>query len=159
MRRLTRTGAIICLLTAAAAAARAHCQIPCGIYDDPARIKALHEHITTVEKSMKLIHELSEADKPDYNQLVRWVRNKEEHVEKINEIVTYYFMAQRVAPAEPGDGAARATYVKQLTLLHGILVNAMKAKQTTDLKYVETLRELVDSFDEAYGAHGHGHAH
>ena len=33
----------------------AHCEIPCGIYDDHLRIKLIAEHLTTVEKSMNRI--------------------------------------------------------------------------------------------------------
>ena len=39
--------------------AYSHCQIPCGIYGDEARFNMITEHITTVEKSMKLIESLS----------------------------------------------------------------------------------------------------
>ena len=37
----------------------AHCEVPCGIYDDEARIKEIHEHLDTIEKAMKKIKELS----------------------------------------------------------------------------------------------------
>jgi len=37
----------------------AHCQIPCGIYDDYARLQSMIEDSATVEKSMKLINELA----------------------------------------------------------------------------------------------------
>ena len=30
----------------------AHCQIPCGIYDDKMRFTMMAEHVTTIEKSM-----------------------------------------------------------------------------------------------------------
>ncbi|MBD3267287.1 superoxide dismutase, partial [bacterium] len=43
-----------------------HCQIPCGIYGDDLRFSLMKEHITTMEKSMRLIKELS-ADNPDLN--------------------------------------------------------------------------------------------
>lgn len=39
----------------------AHCQIPCGIYDDAARFKALAEHITTIEKSITEIGTLEQV--------------------------------------------------------------------------------------------------
>jgi len=32
-----------------------HCEIPCGIYDDPMRLDMMAEHIGTIEKSMKQI--------------------------------------------------------------------------------------------------------
>ena len=35
--------------------AHAHCQIPCGIFDDARVFDELEEHITTIEKSMKSI--------------------------------------------------------------------------------------------------------
>lgn len=132
-------------------AAWAHCQIPCGIYDDPARFKQLAEHITTIEKSMNQIMELSkEHDHPNFNQLVRWVQNKDQHADELSEIVTYYFMAQRVKPTPAGDAKAREKYVEQITLLHQMLVHAMKAKQTTDLEQVEALRSLLKQFEASY---------
>ncbi|MHC4552675.1 MAG: superoxide dismutase [Ni], partial [Planctomycetota bacterium] len=53
-----------------------HCEIPCGIYDDPMRIRMIDEHIQTIEKSMKQIQELQKTDEINYNQLVRWTINK-----------------------------------------------------------------------------------
>jgi len=127
-----------------------HCEIPCGIYDDPLRIKLIDEHIGTVEKSMKQIVELSKAGEKNYNQIVRWVNNKEQHADEIQHIVTQYFMTQRVKPADPADKAAHAKYVTQLTLLHRMLVHAMKAKQTTDLAHIAALRKLSAEFKAAY---------
>ena len=130
--------------------ALSHCEIPCGIYNDQMRIVMLREDITTVEKSMQAIVSLGESEKPDWNQLVRWVTNKDAHASKIQEIVTQYFLTQRIkAPAE-GDAAAQAKYVEQLKLLHQLLVAAMKMKQTTDLAHVETARDLVNRFVATY---------
>ena len=139
----------------AAPIAWAHCQLPCGIYDDDARFAEIAEHITTIEKSMRLIQELGAAKAPNHNQIVRWVMNKEAHADKIAEIVTYYFMTQRLKPADPNDKAAMARYVEKLTLLHRILVAAMKAKQTTDAQHVKELRTLLDAFALSLGTRPH----
>jgi len=128
----------------------AHCQIPCGIYDDEARFALLEEHVTTVEKAIKKIEELSTAQSPNYNQIVRWVGNKEHHADEISEIVTYYFMAQRVKPAEKKNEEAYSKYLGELTSLHQMIVYSMKAKQTTDLKNVERLRALIRQFKASY---------
>jgi nickel superoxide dismutase len=133
-----------------------HCQIPCGIYNDPARFDELAEHIITIEKAMKLIVELSQQDKPDMNQIVRWVQNKDKHADELSHIVTYYFMAQRVKPVDKSDARQYSEYVKKLTLLHEMLLYSMKAKQTTDLSYVEKLRNTLSEFRKAYFAE---HAH
>jgi len=142
--------AAIVLIAVQAGGALAHCEIPCGIYNDELRIDLIKEHIQTIEKSTTSIVELSKADPANYNQLVRWVNNKEDHANQLQEIVTQYFLTQRVKPADPKDAAATAAYVKQLTLLHDMLVQAMKAKQTTELEPVEKLKALVGEFYEAY---------
>ena len=130
--------------------AYSHCQIPCGIYDDEARFASIAEHITTIEKSMKEIETLSAQGKPNMNQIVRWVNNKDQHADELSEIVTYYFMAQRVKLPAEGDAKAQTDYIKKLTLLHRMLVHAMQSKQTTDLANVEKLRSLLDEFHKAY---------
>ena len=135
-----------------------HCQIPCGIYDDPARFSQIDEHITTIEKSMKQVTELSQQKETNMNQIVRWVYNKEVHADKLTEIVTYYFMAQRVKPVDESDEKQYKEYVNKLTNLHKMVFYSMKCKQTTDLSNVEKLRKLLREFREAYlKEHGHEH--
>ncbi len=129
-----------------AASAGAHCQIPCGIYDDAARITLMKEHVTTIEKSMKEIHTLKADSPQNINQLVRWVNNKEEHADKLTEIVTYYFLAQRIKPGTDH-------YDAQLKALHGMMIAAMKAKQSVDLEQVQALRALIAEFETLYHTH------
>lgn len=130
--------------------AYSHCQIPCGIYDDEARFNAIAEHITTIEKSMKQIELLSGQGKPDMNQIVRWVNNKEAHADELSHIITHYFMAQRIKISSEGNVREYSKYIKKLTLLHEMLVTTMKAKQTTDTANVEKLRTLLSQFHDAY---------
>ena len=127
-----------------------HCQIPCGIYGDAARFDMIAENITTIEKSMKQISQLSKEDKPNMNRIVRWVANKEKHADELSHIVTYYFMAQRVKPVDKTKSNDYEEYIRKLTLLHKMLVYSMKAKQTTDLSNVEKLRSLLTEFQTAY---------
>ena len=87
---------VLSVMAFSAAIAAAHCEIPCGIYDDDARFKMVAEHITTIEKSMKQILELQGEKPVHYNQLVRWVMNKETHANELQHIVTQYFMTQRI---------------------------------------------------------------
>ena len=131
--------------------AQAHCQIPCGIFDDPARFVSMREHVTTIEKSMKQIVVTAAEDKAGVNQMVRWVNNKETHADELAEIVTYYFMAQRVkAPEDTSDEAAMKKYTGELLLLHKILVHAMKSKQSTDVTITKKLGELITEFEASY---------
>jgi len=123
--------------------AAAHCEIPCGIYDDEMRITMMAEHITTVEKSMKFIIDL-EGQKPiNHNQIIRWVVNKDHHADEIQHIVTQYFMTQRIK-------LEAKKYNEKLTLLHQMLIYAMKCKQSTDLSHPGTLRSLLEKFRNLY---------
>lgn len=140
--------------------AGAHCQIPCGIYDDQMRFNMLREHITTMEKAMKKIPELSSGKEMNAHQMVRWVVNKEEHAQEFQGIVTAYFMAQRVKPADAKDKKATEKYLRKVTLLHELVFYAMKAKQTTDLEHIKKLKNLVDTFEKAYmGEKAKNHKH
>ena len=126
-----------------------HCQIPCAIYDDPARLKMIDEHIITIEKAMKQIQALSQSQPGNDNQIVRWINNKETHADALSEIVTDYFLTQRIKPVN-AESAEYKNYIRQLTLLHEMLRTSMKCKQTTDLVHVEKLRELLKDFSAAY---------
>jgi len=138
------------LITAISAKVWAHCEIPCGIYDDEARFVSITEDIKTVEKSMNQIVELSKDPKANINQLARWVQNKDEHADKINEAVTKYFLKQRIKPVSDGDKVGYRDYTNKLALLHQIMVHSMKAKQTTDLEHVKKMLNLLDEFHKLY---------
>ncbi|MBW2001298.1 MAG: superoxide dismutase [Deltaproteobacteria bacterium] len=129
-----------CFFTANASA---HCEIPCGIYDDGMRINMMNEHIATIEKSMNQIMKIEKEKQHHSNQLVRWIINKERHADEIQEIATQYFMTQRIK-------FDTKNYEKKLGLLHQILVYSMKCKQTTNLDYINKLRLLVQEFHALY---------
>ncbi len=138
-----------CLL-ATAAPLLAHCEIPCGIYGDEARFVAIEEDLTTIEKAMKQITALAgQSDAQSANQLARWVANKEEHANRVQHVVTQYFMTQRLKEVEQGD-EAMAAYTGKLVLLHKMLRGAMKCKQTVDVEQVEKMRTLLREFKQAY---------
>lgn len=134
----------------------AHCEIPCGIYDDELRIALLKEHFTTLEKSMVKIEELQKSESVNYNQIVRWVINKEDHANKVQEIVYQYFLNQRIKIVA-ADSDNYLKYQAELASLHSLLVYSMKAKQTTDLSYIKKLRMTLKKFEESYfeGVHRH----
>jgi nickel superoxide dismutase len=148
MKKSVQLFLVICTVFLAASYVAAHCEIPCGIYDDAMRVKMIGEHITTIEKSMNQVLKLQDEKPINYNQLVRWVTNKENHANELQEIVTQYFMTQRIKPDAK-------KYTEKLTILHKMMLRSMKCKQSTDLVHVETLRSLLKQFDALYfeGAH------
>ena len=131
----------------------AHCQVPCGIYDDALRIVQIKEDFKTIRKAMDQINQLSIKTNPlSSNQLNRWVMTKEQHAGNIQKIVVEYFLTQRVK----ADQSQK--YIDQTTTLHQVLVAAMKCKQTVDNSNVDLGVQLVDTFVGYYfDSHGLDH--
>ena len=130
-------------------AAQAHCQIPCGIYDDHARVQSMLEDATTVEKSVKTMLDLTgKTDVQSQNQMVRWVMNKEDHAQKIIETMSSYFLTQRVKPSQKD-------YTERLKKHHAVILAAMKAKQNADLKSAKALKKSILALEAYYPEHKH----
>lgn len=145
MKKIILTCIVLAVTCLFAQSALSHCEIPCGIYDDGMRISMIKEHITTIEKSMNQIHDIAKEKDHNANQLIRWIMNKERHANELQEIVTQYFMTQRIKP-DTKD------YDKKLALLHQMLIHSMKCKQTTDLDHVKKMKILVEDFQALYFA-------
>ena len=127
--------------------AAAHCQIPCGIYDDNARVKTMLEDVETIRKSVTLISDLSGMTDPQsQNQLVRWVMNKESHAQNIIDTISDYFLTQRVK-------ASQEDYADRLQKHHAVIVAAMRAKQNADIAAVEELQAAVEAVAPYYPPH------
>ncbi len=157
----TQTTLSGCLAVAALvllpALASGHCQIPCGIYDDAARIERLYEDVTTIEKGIGMINDLAgKTDAQSANQLTRWIMNKEEHASNIITIVAEYFLTQKVKPVAPGAEGYEA-YLQNLADHHGVMTAAMKAKQNADPQSVVALREAIDALARHYDLQPHEH--
>jgi nickel superoxide dismutase len=119
--------------------AQAHCQIPCGIYDDHARVHMMLEDAATIEKSATMIGELAgKLDAQSQNQLVRWVNNKEQHAQKVIETISDYFLTQRVKPSQED-------YADRLMKHHAVILAAMKCKQNADVSYATALKESIEA--------------
>ncbi len=150
-RTLLKTVTIIALFTSInISSLAAHCQVPCGIYGDQMRIQILQEHVATIEKSMSEINRLSKEKNINYNQLVRWINNKDHYAQEIQNVVDAYFLTQRIKPVAPQDQEAYKVYSEKVVILHQMLVSAMKAKQTTDLQHCQSLRTLIDTFSQMH---------
>ena len=124
----------------------AHCEVPCGIYDDDARFSEMLEDQATIAKAIGSMHELSQnPDTNDVNQLARWVSTKEAHATNTQHIIAQYFMTQRIK----ADGE---DYVGKLTAAHGVLVAAMKCKQSAEPAAADALKKAITAFQQVYGS-------
>ena len=122
----------------------AHCQIPCGIYSDAIQIVQIKEDLATIDKSIVMIKELSgEYDPQSQNQLNRWITTKEDHAQKIHDVISQYFLTQRIKQNSKN-------YENELIALHQLLVSVMKCKQSVSKENVKISNKLLDEFSNLY---------
>ncbi|MEM6885148.1 MAG: superoxide dismutase, Ni [Verrucomicrobiota bacterium] len=145
MKFLLRTLPIIIAFTAFTIHnSSAHCQVPCGIYDDHARVQAMLEDAETVAKAGKMLSELAgKSDAQSLNQISRWVANKESHAQKIIATISDYFLTQRVKPDQKD-------YEERLKRHHAVILAAMKAKQNADPSFAEALSKAISGLADYY---------
>ena len=132
-----------------------HCQVPCGIYDDSARIRGLYEDTATIAKAIKNIVELSGKNDPEsVNQRTRWINTKEDHASNIIKVVSEYFLTQKVKPVAAGAEGYQA-YLKKLADHHAVLAAAMKTKQKPGAAQVQALQGAIHTMQHHYEKHQH----
>ena len=137
------------LLSLSASSVQSHCQIPCGIYDDNARVASMLEDVATIRKAVAQIAELAgKTDPQSQNQLVRWVVNKEQHAQRIIATISDYFLTQRVK-------AKQEDYTERLRKHHAVIVAAMRAKQNANAEVVAELESAVEALAPYYPPHDH----
>jgi nickel superoxide dismutase len=145
MLRWTAVFAIALMAQGASQRAHAHCQVPCGIYHDKARVQMMREDIETIDKAVKQIQALArKRDAQSQNQLTRWVVTKEQHAERIIRTISDYFMAQKIKPVDPKDRGGHARYSEMLLRHHAVMVAAMKCKQNASTDPVKVLTRAVN---------------
>ena len=141
--------AVVCLLSLQDRV-DAHCQVPCGIYDDHGRIDAMLEDVTTITKAIAQINELSQQHNAlSFNQAARWVTTKEQHASHIITTVSEYFLTQKVKEVATSAAGYRA-YLGSLALHHRVMRAAMKTKQTVNSESAAALRAAVEELGKLY---------
>ncbi|MEO0511116.1 MAG: superoxide dismutase [Ni] [Verrucomicrobiota bacterium] len=149
MKLRTITTALLFVFTANFASA--HCQVPCGIFNDELKFSELEQHVETIAKAARLMNEISAKDDSvayDQQQFVRWTKTKEEHAQKIIDEAANYFLAQRIKTDADH-------YAEKIELLHHIMVKAMKTKQSTEAEASKVLLEKIEAFEKLYLDHKH----
>jgi nickel superoxide dismutase len=120
--------------------ARAHCDVPCGIYDPiTAQIAAL-----TVVRMIDLMNDLGPGqDLASQNSVSRYVSVKEEHAEKAKHEIRVIW----------GD-YIKANHLEENPELHGLTHKIMqlgsKCRQTVDREAAVEFVEAINQFAEIF---------
>jgi len=134
---------VLMLFVTLTQSALAHCEVPCGIYDDQLRFEDMLEDQETIAKGIGKIREMAgNADPQSVNQTVRWINTKESHATNIQHTISQYFMTQRIKSGEAD--------AKKLATAHAVMVAAMKCKQSADPATAVALKDAILNFYRAY---------
>ncbi|MFT5301211.1 MAG: nickel superoxide dismutase [Mariniblastus sp.] len=131
------------------AAPAPHCEVPCGIYADQMRFQMMLEDTATIAKAITQINEFADnlGQNPPtgkaVNQVNRWVTTKENHATNTQQIVSQYFLTQRIK-------SDHKDYTGQLATAHRVLVAAMKCKQDASPETAATLKKSIYDLYRAY---------
>jgi nickel superoxide dismutase len=125
--------------------AKAHCDVPCGIYDPiVAQINAL-----TVVRMVDLMRELAEKDSgkgPEfYNSMSRYVAVKEEHAEKAKHEI-------RVIWGDYIKPVHLEKHPELHELVHNIMQMGSASRQTADRASAVNFVEAINKFAEVFWA-------
>ncbi len=140
----------------------AHCQVPCGIFDDYLKLQSLIQDADTVIKAANEMQKLAgKSDAQSMQQFIRWTNNKESHAEHVIHSISDYYLAQRVK-------TNMEDYNERLLKHHAVMIAAMKAKQSANPETGAALKaaliELAPYYphpkvDHDAKAHTHDHKH
>ena len=64
MKRVLLAVVVVAVALAPRVSVDAHCEVPCGIYDDAARFKAMFEDESTISKAIAQINESADTHDP-----------------------------------------------------------------------------------------------
>ncbi|MBI4020678.1 MAG: superoxide dismutase, Ni [Candidatus Aenigmarchaeota archaeon] len=128
---------------APAPVARAHCDIPCGIYDPHRALMAAHTVVRMVTLAQELEQKHEQHDADFRNSMIRYIATKEEHAEVCKHEVRILW----------GD-YFKPEHLQKHPQLHELVWKAMKlgskARQEANLQAAEELLETVNKIAEIF---------
>lgn len=116
----------------------AHCQMPCGIYNDQMVYDQINQFYLTVFKAVKNMEALKADSLEDRNKFVRWVITKDRLCDETAELITKFFLQQKIQPIDDN--------VDLLKSLHKLLFLLVAIKQNVDIKVVQDFNKEWEHF-------------
>lgn len=123
----------------------AHCQMPCGIYDDQLVYDQVDQYYLTMYKAVSALKNSKFETLHDRNQYIRWVMLKNEESDTTAKILTTYFLQQKITPM-----AGDADTQKLVHSIHQLLFYLVIIKQNVDLDIVKQFGKEWENFKQMF---------
>lgn len=126
----------------------AHCQMPCGIYHDDMVFDQIDQYVETMVKAVTVLEDNKFSTLSERNEAIRWVMEKESESNNVAELITCFFLQQKIKPGE-SDTA------KRVLSAHKLLFFLVKIKQTVDISVVSDFYEEWEKFKLMFHIEGY----
>lgn len=121
----------------------AHCQMPCGIYHDEMVFNQIDQYIETMYKGLTEIKNSKFSTPLERNNFIRWVMLKETASDEMANLITQYFLQQKIKPGEPDTA-------KRLVSAHKMLFELTAIKQNVDLAMIDNFADEWEKFKQMF---------
>ena len=128
--------------------AEAHCQMPCGIYHDDMVFDQIDQYIETVVKGITVLEDNKFSSIQDRNEFMRWVMQKENMSNETANLITTYFLQQKIKPGADDT-------IKRLESAHKLLFLLVLIKQGSGLGPVNDFYEEWERFKLMFHIEGY----
>ena len=125
-----------------------HCQMPCGIYHDDMVFDQIDQYVETMYKGMTVVNDSKFSTVKERNETIRWICLKENASDAASEIMTTYFLQQKIKPGE-------ADTAKKLESAHKLLFLIVGIKQNTDRQMVLNFSDEWEKFKDMFHVEGY----
>lgn len=125
-----------------------HCQMPCGIYHDDMVFDQIDQYVETMVKGLSILINSKFSTVQEHNEFVRWVMLKEKDSNETANMITTYFLQQKIKPGE--DDTA-----KRLASAHKLLFLLVKIKQTAEYSVINDFYEEWERFKLMFHIEGY----
>lgn len=126
----------------------AHCQMPCGIYHDDMVYDQIDQMVETVYKGISVMNDSKFSTSREKNEFVRWVMQKDKCCNEAAELISGYFLQQKIKPDEDDT-------VKRLVSAHKLLFMLTAIKQNSDLDFVKQFNAEWEKFKLMFHREGY----
>lgn len=126
----------------------AHCQMPCGIYHDEMVYDQIDQYVETMVKGISVLQDNKFSTVQDRNVFVRWVMEKDTASDQVADVLTEYFLQQKIKPGDPDTA-------KRVLSCHKLLFLLVQIKQNADLKIVNDFYEEWEKFKLMFHIEGY----
>lgn len=142
-KRLFLSGLIAVFVLSTHSKIEAHCQMPCGIYHDQMIYDKIDEFFETMIKAVTAMNNNEFKTSQERNQFIRWVITKEKECDEIAQLISTYFLQQKLKPGDEDSFDLVKSAHKMMFLL-------VQIKQNSDANIVREFGKEWDHFKELF---------